>query len=57
MYRLDEGHDDDHGKIRTTNVLSQLPMTAWTIDTREDYEYASGMNVSAVVANRPLDFL
>jgi len=34
-----------------------LPMTAWTIDSNEDFEYAARTNVSAVIANNPFDFI
>ncbi|KAL3925872.1 MAG: hypothetical protein SGILL_000121 [Bacillariaceae sp.] len=59
-YRDDDDDDDSSKASETTtsiNPLAQLPMTAWTIDTQQDYEYASRMNVSSIVANRPLDFL
>jgi hypothetical protein len=34
-----------------------LPITAWTIDSDADFDYASRMKVSAVIANTPLDFV
>ena len=34
-----------------------LPMTVWTIDSNEDFEYAARMNVSAIIANNPFDLI
>jgi hypothetical protein len=38
------------------SVFPRLPITVWTIDTQSEYQYSKSMNVSAVIANRPMDF-
>jgi glycerophosphoryl diester phosphodiesterase len=38
-------------------LVGSLPLTAWTIDQEDDYELASNLNASAVVANRPMKFM
>ncbi|KAL3908300.1 MAG: hypothetical protein SGILL_008534, partial [Bacillariaceae sp.] len=54
----DGGIDHGHAKAPIAKaILPQLPMTAWTIDSQQDFEYASQMDVAAVVANRPMEFV
>ena len=36
---------------------SNIPITVWTINTQSDYEYSKSMNVSAIIANHPMDFV
>lgn len=43
-------------EVASTPALSQLPMTVWTVDSPEDYDHATSMNVTAVVANEPMDY-
>jgi hypothetical protein len=38
------------------SVFPSLPITVWTIDTQSEYQYSKSMNVSAIIANRPMDF-
>ncbi len=56
------------GTPSTTNELWKLPMTAWTIDSKADYEFVASLTTtttsletipmaSAVVANSPMDLL
>jgi hypothetical protein len=43
-------------EIFSSPILSRLPLTVWTVDEPQDYDYATKMNVSGVIANRPMDF-
>ncbi|KAG7340663.1 hypothetical protein IV203_024206 [Nitzschia inconspicua] len=44
-------------EIAATPVLSRLPMTVWTVDEPDEYSYALKMNVTAIIANRPTDYI